>query len=325
MNIVQKIAVIIRIIKARLIPRLLFQYKPLMPPTPSEADLIKELRATILALPVPEGEEEIKNIRKKLRCAILEDDTRRFLTWDFVQDLMFVSNSIYIVRELTYLKKSNNWKNRWEEILHEDTIGHPVPFFLCPSSSGNLIHHAYHLCRFEEVVGEKIEKYELIFEFGGGYGRICSLIYRLNFKGKYIIFDPPEFSALQTFFFKAIGIPVYSFDNYNNTEHGVICVSDIEQLKELISNFKNNLSLFIGTWSISEVPLNLRMQILDLVESFNSYFIACQDKDPLHKVDNVEFFRSWSEKQNKDVTWRQWKDNRYHRPYYLIGKRHLKT
>src|SRR3712207_7978939 len=39
-----------------------------------------------------------------------------------------------------------------------------------PESSGNLLHHAYHVCRFEEATGLRAEQLELVVEFGGGYG-----------------------------------------------------------------------------------------------------------------------------------------------------------
>lgn len=318
----KKVATMNRFVKACALPKLLFQDTLLKPPTLLESELINELRSTLRECSADivdtEGSEEITEIRKQLRRLVFEKDPREFLRWDVVQNIMFVSNSFYVARELSGLKKSTNWRTRWKTALREDITGHPIPFFLYPESSGNLIHHVYHLYNFEEKTGENTGKYNFIFEFGGGYGCMCRLIHRLDFKGKYIIFDLPEFSALQTFFLKSLEIPVYSFEHYKKVDCGVICVSDIEQLKDIICNMKASNSLFIGTWSISEVPVRLRKQILGLVKSFKSYLIAFEEK--WHEIDNVEFFNSW-QNEHKDVTWYSWGIERYHKPYYLVGKR----
>jgi hypothetical protein len=67
--------------------------------------------------------------------------------------------------------------------------------------------------------------------------------------------DLPAFSALQKFFLKSIGVRVHSIDSFNKGEQGAICISELEQLKEILSERSGEeKSMFIATWSISEAP-----------------------------------------------------------------------
>ena len=133
-----------------------------------------------------------------------KDNLRCFLRWDVIQKTMFITYSHYIVLELLYLIQLHNWKKKWRGAIQESRVGSPMPFFFYKKSSSNLIHHAYHLSRFEEFINIDYTNIKLKFEFGGGYGSMCRLIQNLGFPNLYILYDSPTFSLLQKFLSKII-------------------------------------------------------------------------------------------------------------------------
>src|SRR4029077_4227477 len=141
---------------------------------------------------------------------------------------------------------SRSWRRRWRPALREDSTGLPQRCRYDIRSSGNLIHHAYTLFKFEQSVGKTIDQFSSIFEFGGGYGGFCRLAHRLGFRGTYLIFDLPEFSALQKFFLESLRIPV----NDGQKRPGVHCISDFADLESRLGVSTD--WLLVGLWSLSE-------------------------------------------------------------------------
>jgi len=93
---------------------------------------------------------------------------------------------------------------------------------------------------------------EEIFEFGGGHGRICRMIYDRGFKGKYTIFDFPELIELQKFYLKS----------YTNVKY----ISDSDLLKDPCEN-----SLFISMSAIEESPKDIQNIMFNFAKNFNSF------------------------------------------------------
>ncbi|MCK4809723.1 MAG: hypothetical protein KAS99_02155 [Candidatus Omnitrophica bacterium] len=267
-------------------------------------------------------EKEWEENMNRLRELILTKNPREFLRWDVIRKTMSVDHAPYIRTELNHLKGRHDWNELWRDAIKKDVTGSPMPFPLYPRSSGNVIHHAYHLCQFEEKTKIRGEKTNFIFEFGGGYGGMCKLIHNLGFKGKYLIFDLPPFFFLQKFFLRSSGIPVHTIDTFMRADSGVVCVSDIEELDIILDNHRDEKqSLFIATWSISEVPVSLRKMILPLISRFSSYLIAFQDR--FGKVNNNEFFENWQRNYNNDLLWFGWKIGHLPGHNYLIGTRFI--
>lgn len=299
--------------------------KPLGPSTNRDDELVEELRSIFRQLPCsyPSGgtpsEVAWINNMKRLRELVFSDNPRKFLRWDVISETMFVSNPRYISRELHFLKGLPDWKDRWREAIMESPVGHPIPYWKYPCTSGNMIHHAYHIAQFEQKTGMYINSMDLILEFGGGYGGMCRLLRNLGFEGQHIIFDLPPFSALQKFFLNSVGIRVGSADSFKISTDGVICISDLEQLKAILSNCNGRRdSMFIATWSISEVPVNVRKSVLPLTYQFKGFLIAYQEK--FGEVNNIEFFSDWKTVQG-DVEWYNWEIEHLKHNAYLVGKR----
>ncbi len=300
--------------------------KPLQPPTSKELELIEELKANFRDLLVKNQKDHhisggmwADNIRY-LSDLINTRNPREFLRWDVIRETMFVGNAEYISKELKFLKNLPDWENRWQNAIKESHVGHPPPYWRHLQSSGNLIHNAYHLAQFEAKTGVPNNSAGFVFEFGGGYGSLCRLFHNLNFSEKYVIFDLPVFSALQRFFLKSIGITVHSADSFKMAKAGVVCVSNLEQLKTIISNhIEVGNSMFIATWSMSETPVSLRESILPIILNFDRFLIAYQDK--FEGVNNKDFFNNWMNTKNNNIKWYNWEIEHLPNNFYLVGKR----
>lgn len=299
--------------------------KPLAPATNSDKELVEELRSAFRDLPCRDStswsrsEKEWLNNMKSLRELVLSQNPRKFLGWHLILRTMFVGNKRYVSTELNFLRGLAEWETRWCEAIIESQVGHPMPYWKYPRSSGNLIHHAYHIAQFEQKTAIYVHNVDFVFEFGGGYGSMCRLFHNLGFQGKYIIFDLPGFGALQSFFLKSIGIRVHSVKSFKTSKSGVVCISDLELLTTVLEDhddFSN--SMFVATWSVSETPANLRGLILSLLGKFKGFLISYQDQ--FEEVNNIEFFRNWVTTQN-DVKWYNWQIQHLEHNKYLIGKR----
>jgi hypothetical protein len=254
---------------------------------------------------------------------ILTCDPNDFLNWDVILRTMVVGNAEFIRDELNYLKDLPDWKSRWEKALEESPIGNPTLYHYFPSSSGNLIHQAYHLAQFENKTGMNISQANIVFEFGGGYGSMCRLVHNLNFKGRYIIYDLPPFSALQRYFLKMNGISAVTSSAYfEKTSNRVVCVSELKQLEAILADHANiGDDVFIANWSLSESPVNLRHSILSIVKPFKAFLFAYQGR--FDEIDNVGFFKEWVNTM-VDIKWYNWKiphlpNQLYRDNYYLMG------
>ncbi|MCA9730691.1 hypothetical protein KC799_01085 [candidate division KSB1 bacterium] len=256
----------------------------------------------------------------RLRELILLGNPEKFLRWDVMLETMVVTNPHYMAVELNHLLAMPEWANRWKDAVREPHMGWPVPYNGYMESSGNLLHLAYHLSQFEQKTGRRIDEMEYIFEFGGGYGAMSHLCYALGFQGKYVIFDFPIFAALQTFYLKALGHKILdSVEEFKYAYEGILCLSEIEQIEEVLPTGNDiDPALMIATWSLSEVPFELRAQILENVDLFHAFLIAYQDI--FEKRDNERFFKEWQESLLSFKS-ESWPIKHLPGNFYLMGSR----
>ena len=104
---------------------------------------------------------------------------------------------------------------------------------------------------------EDIRRYKSIVEIGGGYGDMCSVIYAMGFTGKYTIYDFPEVQQVQK----------YYLENQNIQPN---FITESEELEPA--------DLVIGTWSLSEIPLELREKIVDRIYESPNWLIMYQTR-----------------------------------------------
>src|SRR5207244_11597755 len=90
-----------------------------------------------------------------------------------------------------------------------------------------------------------------VLEFGGGYGSMCRLFHNLGFRGRYLIFDLPAFSALQRFFLRSIGMCVGSPEEFRDGACGVALSSNVGDLQTLVADASDHaLPVFLAHGAI---------------------------------------------------------------------------
>lgn len=295
---------------------------PLAEADTAEQELIDQLRSDFSRVGkiTDKGKEPSEQVwinnMNRLFDLVHDEDPRRFLHWDVIQKAMFITNAMYVLIELSFLKKQSTWSSKLKPALEEDKTGAPIPYWTYPSSSGNLIHHAYHIGQLESNMGIDVSKLEYIVECGGGYGSMCRLVRNLGFKGTYVIYDLPHFSALQKYYLQSVGIKVFEEDPGKEPGMSVRLETDIDRLKAIIGDSGDLKSLFLATWSLSEMPLELRTLIAPLFSSFNHVYFAYQTA--FEEVNNVEYFQEIQKKQN-GFNWKVWEVASLPTHYYMAG------
>lgn len=130
----------------------------------------------------------------------------------------------------------------------------------------SLIHQLYNLHKFQQATNIKVSDLKTIYEFGGGFGQSVIAARRLGFTGKYYIYDLPEFALLQQWYLEE-----------NETE--AIWLKSIR---------KRKVDLFIASYSLSEVAIDLRDTVLEKIQADNYLFLY---SNRFEKYDNVNYFQ----------------------------------
>jgi len=219
-----------------------------------------------------------------LREGIDEHGLNKFLQWGFVKTCM-----VHDIKPAALKKLQNSLA--WDDLndcVYEDDFG-------SPENNKNLLHQAYSLMEFGLTQFQDIKS---IYEFGGGYGCMCKLIYRLGFKGVYTIRDLPIINHLQKIYFSGIGLK--------------------EKVTQVISDdYSPSVDLFIAMWSLSETPFKARDQILSRIK-FNKCLIGFQKK--FYGYNNLKYFKGLV-KLMPEYKWTMYEIKHLPNNYYLYGEK----
>lgn len=130
----------------------------------------------------------------------------------------------------------------------------------------NRIQHLAHLiiCGYTP---EALAKMDTIVELGAGIGEMADIVYKLGFKGKYIIYDFPEVGKIQKWYHDKSGL--------TNMVH----TSDIDDLV--------GADLCIATWSLTEMPFDLRDQVIGKIVDTKNWLIAYSNQ--IFGMDNAKY------------------------------------
>lgn len=195
---------------------------------------VNELRsaASILVHNIPDTFWEYR--QSELIKHIDQDDPSEFLAWPTIISTMFVGDKSTVRSELAVLRSLSDWP-RWEQAIREDDFGKPERLSGETWTSGNLVHQAYHLHRWEQTNGRCIDQLQSIVEIGGGYGAMAKIARRAGFTGKYLICDIPAFALLQEYYLSQLNISV---DHLTQPDG------------------KQQADLLIALWSLDEMPID---------------------------------------------------------------------
>ena len=228
------------------------------------------------------------------------------------------------------LSKNDKNMNRIFNTLIEEEVGHKKGEYGVNIDNINFLYH-YHHNKLGKVItsphvvtnmshiitamnqGIDVANYDLILEFGGGYGGMAKICSGMGYNNTYYIYDLPQLKKLQEYHLTEI-----------NVKNKII--NDIKELKLAMLNNTASKKLFIATWSLSEVGNELRNQIMDIIKDFDSVFIIFQHYNPIKGQDNYEYFYNsglFQKKFNNINTWHlekmkfiPWDGG----SYYLISK-----
>ncbi|HEX9484962.1 MAG TPA: putative sugar O-methyltransferase [Gemmatimonadaceae bacterium] len=284
----------------------------LAPPTPKERARIDALHAGFAELPIAPidgldpNEADWNGAMNRLRQLGMRADPRAFQRWDVIVARMAHMESPATAPELAALRADAAWESRWRDAIREVDVGRPSQYALHPSSSEALIQTVYHVRELEELSERRVDEWDVVVEFGGGFGGLCRVMHALGFRGRYLIFDLPAFTLLQRYYLDQTG--VLGGGNVRVT-------SDLRDLDAFVNGITpNERAVFWATWSLSETPMTLRERIKPLVQQIGNYCIAYQGR--YGDVDNVRYFADhWisGESRIRRIE---------HRPddYYLAGR-----
>lgn len=285
--------------------------------------IVEELRSEMRQVELPDPNNvsfpsmrSWLELMNDIKYRVLHEDVHAFLRWPSVIEPMFTTFMPYLVEELRFMQGLPNWAARWEPVLQESSIGSPIPFWKYPGSSGQLIHSAYSLAQYEHRTKLPVDQLDIIFEFGGGYGCLGKLIDKLGFQGKYVIYDFPLLSALQKFYLKAHALKNLTFECAQKSRTGICFVNSTDQLESILKHVSSDRSLFIATWSLSEVPLDLREKIARFACQFKQHLMSYQAR--FREVNNSQYFLDWQKRQ-PEKKWQSWKVKYHPNNLYLLG------
>lgn len=259
------------------------------------------------------GETDLwKTFRGDILHQLLSADPSSFCQWKTIKKTMF-HNGVMVSPELNFLK-SYKWEV-WKNVLSEDGVGSPQPSSVLEHSSGNLIHGVYHVSQLFSKFNIPIDRIKNIVEFGGGYGNMCRIFYKLGFKGNYIIYDFPELNILQEYFLSQLAYtPPISYGYVG--EKNISLISDIELFPESFNS--DGLNIFIATWSISECGIEFRDKVVSRLGDIDYFLIAYQKN--FEGIDNIKYFKD-SIMDKEGYYWVNYEISHGLGNYYLLGKK----
>ena len=197
----------------------------------------------------------------------------RFKVWASVLDIPFMSKNNFFdyIRIVTQamvddLIISNAVKEPIIGYTKQDFDNHFSMFYDFPTTM-NRIQHMAHLV-ICEYTPEQLSKMNTIVEYGAGIGDMADIVFKLGFKGRYIIFDFPEVINIQRWYHNALG--------HKNIEY----ISSVEDIVDS--------DLSIATWSFTEMPISLRNEITAKTKSKN-WLIAYSNK--IFNIDNNTYIK----------------------------------
>lgn len=231
-----------------------------------------DLRAAMAALPVPDTQglqpPHWEYWRNQLWHLAQTKPAATFCAWPCVYHTML--------------------QNHWPKVIYAEVaemqaiIGKLPADYSAPveqannhSQEQNNLRQMYHLFKWEQVTGRRIADLESIVEIGGGYGALCLMAKRMGFRGKYTIYDLPEFSALQQWYLDAAGVEGVTFAT--------------GKPPRFFSKNQKYFDLHIGIYSLSEMPMDARDEVLFGFPAW-SYLYLLSGK--WETYDNVDYFQN---------------------------------
>lgn len=293
----------------RLAAKVLSAYRP--PSLSHSEELLAALESAAAGEP-PAG------IWASLSAAII-DALRRHGTREFLR-LPPISRTVHPpMRSLgrrywAYLTRSARFTATIQKALTESPVGMPLVSPHYPLTSPLLMQHGFHVVRLLESTDFDLSRLALVVEFGGGYGSFYRLLHNLGYRNRHVICDLPPMRALQRFYLRNVFPTGPAAEPPPNLEW---LSGEVEDgLKRLAA--ERAPSLFIATWSLSEIPEEARERIASALPGFD--YVLCVYQRSFGGYDNVRYFTAL-ERARPEFEWQHAECPAFRNNFYLIGRR----
>lgn len=146
---------------------------------------------------------------------------------------------------------------------------------------------------YNNIDSKMISQMDSIVEIGAGAGDLADIIYKLGFKGQYYVYDFPELQTVQKYLHdRTIGENVVNY------------IQSSDEIKD------KKHDLVIATWSLTEMPLELRNEVIENIDS--KKWLVAYSKE-IFGLDNEKwindiFIPAMTTKEIiiKDIPWMDW-------------------
>jgi hypothetical protein len=229
---------------------------------------------------------------KALRELAHAKKMRSFLRADVIRDTMFASDPVLAARELKSLQQRSDFGPRWARALTEHPLGSPPLMSGYPLTSTNRVHKAHALATLEDETGRETARFSSYFEFGAGYGATLAIARALGFQGPAHLVDLPAFLALQQWYLDCTGVGGVTGYSAGGSSG---LASYLDALRQ-----REQDSLFISTWALSEAPIAVREEVL---ANLGCGFVFIAAQPTFGGIDNIEYFRARLATYGANHTW----------------------
>ena len=209
-----------------------------------------------------------EDFTSKIKSHIENDNMDNFYHWDVIQHTMIAN--VHQTEVNLLMRYWENWQDKLQEDILKPNRHHQLDY-----SSTNNLHHAYSLQILMNETGVQLNEFGDIIEFGGGYGNTCRLIKKYGHKDMYYIYDIPELIKLQEHYLN------------RNSVTGRTMLSEDSKVK-----FVYKPALFLGLWSLTEVPLTERQRLLTNLDFHRADYIFLGMADKFVDDDNIQWLNN---------------------------------
>ena len=228
------------------------------------------------------------------RKSFTEEDLHNFKTWPSVLRVplynSFQFENQYGEDILRMLPKEADQLELWKNAVKEPFLGHTeesyaqVKKYIQIGSSivettPWALKSTHHVLSYMHNTGRDILDFEQIVEFGPGIGETCRVIKDLGFKGDYYLYDLPEVLRISTY--------------YNKGRTNINGVTHYSQVPN------NKKTLFIGTWSISEIPFEYRDEVFTYFNEAD--YLLIYQVNAFEYANNPYFMIKFPKLVNRDI------------------------
>jgi hypothetical protein len=181
----------------------------------------------------------------------------------------------------------------------DSRTGRPYELDADPAYSPLTVQHLYYLHLIRNWLGLFLPAgVEHVVEIGGGYGNLCRIIRNMGYRGRYQIADLPEMQEIQRYFLAKVGCSAWL---------GPLVMDHLRPYGK---------SILIATFSVNEMPLDLRVKLEPYYASYNYLFFAYNHN--FDGVDNLEYFDGLRERLGSTHDMKHVSDT-HKRCWYLMG------